>query len=136
MFDAHGFEFDCGSGGESSGDDATHSATNPIDYTDEYNRAYGVDVLAVHAHGRCMVVFWKLPQAVIEYKGHGRKRRVVYEYGIEAYTLSCDAREGKDDFVSVAWGPDSELLTAREAAPYLNELRADGGSMFRHTSYH
>lgn len=136
MFDAHGFDVENGPGGESFGNDATHSATNPVDYTDAYNRAYGVDVLGVQAHGRCMLVFWKLehPKAMTVYGDDGRKRRVVCEYGIESYSLSCDAREGKDDFAGVAWGPDSEYLTARQAAPYLAELRA-GGSMFRHTTY-
>lgn len=136
FFDAHGFDLDNGSDGEHFGNEATHSATNPIDYTDAYNSAYGVDVLGVQAHGRCMLVFWKLkqPKATIEYRDNGRKSRVLCEYGIEAYSLSCDAREGKDDFASVAWGPDSELLTARQAAPYLAAIR-DGGSMFEHTTY-
>jgi len=104
----------------------------PIDYTEQYNRAYGTGALAVHACGCEMLVLRKLPAPleVATVRG-GRKRKVNCDFALESYSLSRVARDGTDDFACVEWGPDTEYFSKAQARHLLRQASTPNGSLFK-----
>lgn len=102
-----------------------------VDYTDAYNRSYGADAEVVHAVGREMLVFFRLerPRPLTIHDRAGRRRKITATHAIDSLTLSEDARDGRDDYAGVLYGPDTEYLTASQAAR-VRRATSKAGTLF------